>query len=136
MCMALIINAMGSHAMTMMTVLVGVVDTLYPSSSRDAFHLQKMNSVQDSLSQHIDLQFHRNSLLLNQRFKTCTTSKIESTTLRHMEMEIQQILMTVCVDPTVIQSSVMVSNVTTDIAANQAAVANSLLRRMISAYLL
>ena len=136
MCMALIINAMGSHAMTMMTVLVGVVDTLYPSSSRDAFHLQKMNSVQDSSSQHIDLQFHRNSLLLNQRFKTCTTSKIESTTLRHMEMEIQQILMTVCVDPTVIQSSVMVSNVTTDIAANQAAVANSLLRRMISAYLL
>ena len=136
MCMALIINAMGSHAMTMMTVLVGVVDTLYPSSSRDAFHLQKMNSVQDSSNQHIDLQFHRNSLLLNQRFKTCTTSKIESTTLRHMEMEIQQILMTVCVDPTVIQSSVMVSNVTTDIAANQAAVANSLLRRMISAYLL
>ena len=136
MCMALIINAMGSHAMTMMTVLVGVVDTLYPSSSRDAFHLQKMNSVQDSSSQHIDLQFHRNFLLLNQRFKTCTTSKIESTTLRHMEMEIQQILMTVCVDPTVIQSSVMVSNVTTDIAANQAAVANSLLRRMITAYLL
>ena len=89
MCMALIINAMGSHAMTMMTVLVGVVDTLYPSSSRDAFHLQKMNSVQDSSSQHIDLQFHRNFLLLNQRFKTCTTSKIESTTLRHMEMEIQ-----------------------------------------------
>ena len=136
MCMALIINAMGSHAMTMMTVLVGVVDTLYPSSSRDAFHLQKMNSVQDSSSQHIDLQFHRNSLLLNQRFKTCTTSKIESTTLRHMEMEIQQILMTVCVDPTVIQSSVMVSNVTTDIAANQAAVASSLHKKKTSVFLL
>ena len=89
MCMALIINAMDSHAMTMMTALVGAVDTLYPSSLSDAFHLLRMNSVQDSSSQHIDLQFHRNFLLLNQQFKTCTTSKIESTTLRLMEMEMQ-----------------------------------------------
>ena len=44
--------------------------------------------------------------------------------------------MTVFVDLTVTKFSVMVSNVITDIAVNQAAVANSLPRRMTSAYLL
>ena len=44
--------------------------------------------------------------------------------------------MTVFVDLTVTKFSVMVSNVITDIAVNQAAVANSLLRRMTSVYLL
>ena len=86
---ALIINAMVSHAMTMMTALVDAVDTLCLSSSKDAFHSLKMNSVQDSSSQPIDLQFHRSFHLLNQRFRTCTTSKIEYTTLKLMEMEMQ-----------------------------------------------
>ena len=44
--------------------------------------------------------------------------------------------MTVFVDLTVTQFSAMVSNVTTGIAVNQAAAANSLPRRMTSAYLL
>ena len=85
----LIINAMVSHAMTMMTALVDAVDTLCLSSSKDAFHSLKMNSALDSSSQPIDLQFHRNFHLLNQRFRTCTTSKIEYTTLKLMEMEMQ-----------------------------------------------
>ena len=85
----LIINAMVSHAMTMMTALVDAVDTLCLSSSKDAFHSLKMNSVLDSSSLPIDLQSHRSFHLLNQRFRTCTTSKIEYTTLKLMEMEMQ-----------------------------------------------
>ena len=44
--------------------------------------------------------------------------------------------MTVCVDLMVTQFSAMASNVTTGIAVNQAAAANSLPRRMTSVYLL
>ena len=67
---ALIINAMVSHAMTMMTALVDAVDTLCLSSSKDAYHSLKMNSAQDFLSLLIDHLFLQSCSIANRTVGT------------------------------------------------------------------
>ena len=87
--MALKINVMDSHAMTMTTVSVVAVDILFHFSSKDVSHLLRMIFAHDSLNQLIDHQFHHNFLQSSQPSKTCTIFKIEYTMLSLMVMIMQ-----------------------------------------------